>query len=24
MMVVVKSICDHVEPLAPVSRLLAP
>ena len=24
MLVVVKSICDHVEPLAPVSRLLAP
>jgi len=24
MMVVVKSICDHVEPLAPISRLLSP
>jgi predicted PurR-regulated permease PerM len=24
MMVVVKSICDHVEPLAPIGRLLAP
>jgi predicted PurR-regulated permease PerM len=24
MLVVIKSICDHVEPLAPIGRLLAP